>query len=370
MKKLLLVLFCIMSGLLFAQNNTVLHTGEGIITLVNYGSSWNVTFTATAVSERWGKNYNPTDIYEIATTTIPTIEHPLQKVAYFDLVIDNIAGINPIMALGKYRISAIENGVEHASFYMDWRTSGYLGYTGSPDCYFLYDVANNHFLNETGTQIIDGTQQSVWDLIPGIPHVTSVLGLFTTQTNQSSHPALSWNAYNGTCLGYFVHRKLTMDNTTQTTQYFTTSTSWTDNDFNFTNPRIANAQAEYWVTAKLSDSEQSAGANHTFATGQSWLAWKIRGKNDDAIYSYQLQQNYPNPFNPSTTINYELQKSGLVNLKIYNMLGKEVADLINETQEAGLHEVSFDASNLPSGTYIYKIQSGNFVQVRKMILLK
>lgn len=167
MKKLLLVLFCIMSGLLFAQNNTVLHTGEGIITLVNYGSSWNVTFTATAVSERWGKNYNPTDIYEIATTTIPTIEHPLQKVAYFDLVIDNIAGINPIMALGKYRISAIENGVEHASFYMDWRTSGYYE---SPDVYFLYDMANHVFLDGSGTQNINGTEQTIWNLVPGITH--------------------------------------------------------------------------------------------------------------------------------------------------------------------------------------------------------
>lgn len=161
-----------------------------------------------------------------------------------------------------------------------------------------------------------------------------------------------------------------MDNTTQTTQYFTTSTNWTDNDFNFTNPRIANAQAEYWITAKLSNLDQSAGANHTFATGQSWLAWKISGKEDDTPYRFKLDQNYPNPFNPFTTINYELQKFGLVNLKIYNMLGKEVAELVNETQEAGIHEISFDASKLPSGTYIYKIQSGNFVHVRKMILLK
>ncbi|MDP3150832.1 MAG: T9SS type A sorting domain-containing protein [Ignavibacteria bacterium] len=86
--------------------------------------------------------------------------------------------------------------------------------------------------------------------------------------------------------------------------------------------------------------------------------------------SYKLNQNYPNPFNPSTTISYELQKPGLVSLKVYNILGKVVVDLMNDTQEAGQHEISFNAVNLPSGTYIYKIQSGNFVQVRKMLLLK
>jgi len=370
MKKLFLVIFIMAQIYLFADDENLFHTGEGIITLVNFGSSWNVTFTATAVSERWDENYNPTELYEIATRTIPTIEHPQQIVAYFDLVIDNIAGINPIMALGKYKISAIENGVEQAYFYMDWRTSGYPSYPGSPDCYLLYDVSNNHFLNEEGTQIIDATQQTVWELVPGIPHVTSGLGLFTTQTSQNSHPSLSWNAYNGTCLGYYVNKTLICESGTITTQSFTTSTSWTDNNFTFTNPRFADAQAEYWITAKLSSTEETAGANHTSATGHSWIAWKVNNKSYDVAMSYKLDQNYPNPFNPTTTINYELQKPGFVSLKIYNVLGKVLVDLVNEVQEAGTHEISFNAENLPSGTYIYKIQSGNFVQVRKMVLLK
>jgi len=250
---------------------------------------------------------------------------------------------------------------------MDWRTSGYYV---SPDVYFKYDVTNHVFLDESGTQNINGTDQTIWDLVPGITHETTGLVLYTTLTNVSSHPSLSWNAYYGTIQGYNVYKKLTVDGATTTLQYFTTSTTWTDNDFNITNPRFSNATAEYWVTAKLSASEQSAGANHTFATGKSWIAWKIRGKNDEVNYSFKLDQNYPNPFNPATSISYELQKGGLVSLKIYDVLGKEVADLIHESQDAGVHEVSFDASNLPSGTYLYKIQSGSFVQVRKMLLLK
>jgi len=85
---------------------------------------------------------------------------------------------------------------------------------------------------------------------------------------------------------------------------------------------------------------------------------------------YELGQNYPNPFNPSTTINFSIPESGLVTLKVFNILGQEVAELVNNVKSAGNYEVSFDASNLTSGMYIYKIQAGKFSSTRKMMLLK
>jgi hypothetical protein len=85
---------------------------------------------------------------------------------------------------------------------------------------------------------------------------------------------------------------------------------------------------------------------------------------------YTLEQNYPNPFNPSTTIIYSIPKGADVTLKVYNLLGQLVATLINENQIAGRHEVTFDASNLPSGLYFYQINAGSFTDVKKMILLK
>ncbi|MFA5826886.1 MAG: T9SS type A sorting domain-containing protein [Candidatus Paceibacterota bacterium] len=85
---------------------------------------------------------------------------------------------------------------------------------------------------------------------------------------------------------------------------------------------------------------------------------------------FDLSQNYPNPFNPSTTISYALPASGFVTLKVYDMLGKEVVELVNEEKPAGSYETKFDASQLASGMYIYKIQSGNFSQTKKMILMK
>jgi len=85
---------------------------------------------------------------------------------------------------------------------------------------------------------------------------------------------------------------------------------------------------------------------------------------------YVLYQNYPNPFNPSTTIRYELPKASYVTLKIYNVLGQEVATLVNEEKPAGNYEVNFNASNLSSGVYFYKIKAGSYVETKKMNLIK
>jgi hypothetical protein len=85
---------------------------------------------------------------------------------------------------------------------------------------------------------------------------------------------------------------------------------------------------------------------------------------------YSLGQNFPNPFNPETKISYTIRESGLVQLKVYDVLGKEVLALVNENKEAGNYSVNFDASQLPSGVYIYRIQSGEFISSKKMILLK
>ena len=90
----------------------------------------------------------------------------------------------------------------------------------------------------------------------------------------------------------------------------------------------------------------------------------------DIPSEYALKQNYPNPFNPSTTIRYQIPTSGIVSLKVYDVLSKEVANLVNEEKTAGRYEVKFDAADLPSGVYFYKIQAGNFIKTKKMILMK
>jgi Secretion system C-terminal sorting domain len=85
---------------------------------------------------------------------------------------------------------------------------------------------------------------------------------------------------------------------------------------------------------------------------------------------YNLADAYPNPFNPSTKINYSIPGSGFVSLKVFNVLGKEVATLVNEEKPAGSYQVDFNASGLASGIYLYKLQTRNFVETKKMILMK
>ena len=89
-----------------------------------------------------------------------------------------------------------------------------------------------------------------------------------------------------------------------------------------------------------------------------------------SINKYALEQNYPNPFNPSTSIRFSIPVSGNVKLAVYNILGQEVKTLLNEIKESGTHTVNFNAADLSSGVYIYKIESSGLTQTRKMTLIK
>ena len=93
-------------------------------------------------------------------------------------------------------------------------------------------------------------------------------------------------------------------------------------------------------------------------------------KETTAPVKYGLQQNYPNPFNPATVINFSVPEQQLVTLKVYNVIGQEVATLANEIMNRGNYSLAFDASNLSSGVYFYKLEAGRFNEVKKMILAK
>jgi len=88
------------------------------------------------------------------------------------------------------------------------------------------------------------------------------------------------------------------------------------------------------------------------------------------INSYDLAQNYPNPFNPSTVIKYQLPEQGFVTLKIYDILGREVKTLVNEFKSKGRYSINFNAGNLASGVYIYRIKVNDFSTAKKLLLMK
>ena len=164
-----------------------------------------------------------------------------------------------------------------------------------------------------------------------------------------------------------------------------------------------------WISSKLDDIEQTPYVQYTNDGGLNWstqmtpfgstegsnaifsiyfvdpqTGWltadngriaKYTGttsvdNNVDGVFSFSVGQNYPNPFNPSTIIEFHIANSGFVSLKVFDVLGNEVTTLVNEVKSAGEYEVEFNAANLSSGIYLYKLQSGNFSQTRKMTLIR
>ena len=89
-----------------------------------------------------------------------------------------------------------------------------------------------------------------------------------------------------------------------------------------------------------------------------------------APIEFALYQNYPNPFNPSTTINYQIPELSNVTLKVYDVLGNEIKTIVNEEKQSGIYNVEFDATGLSSGIYLYRLQAGNFIETKKILLLK
>lgn len=104
-----------------------------------------------------------------------------------------------------------------------------------------------------------------------------------------------------------------------------------------------------------------------------WVYWDKQLQKENNHYGnldYKLYQNYPNPFNPVTNIKYELKENSFVELKIFDVLGNELATLVNQYMPAGSHTINFNASGLPSGIYIYKIIASDFTDVKKLIIIK
>lgn len=123
----------------------------------------------------------------------------------------------------------------------------------------------------------------------------------------------------------------------------------------------------YRITAKINGVPQVPTTNVVTVA-----VYNIEKNSAEVIMNneYDLSNNYPNPFNPTTIISYSLQNEGLVIIKVYDVLGNEVAVLVNEVKPEGNYEIEFNAGNLPSGIYFCKMQTGKFSVVNKMILMR
>jgi len=364
MKKIFLIISLNILSLI-TLNADPAHTYEAMFTLINYGSSWNVKFTFEAASTRWDENFNFTNDY---TYGEQTIVQPKSHTG-FDFVTDILAGENPVMALGLYKITAYEYNVETAWFYLDLRTSD-MG--SSPDIYFYYDVANNRFMNHENTININATTQTLWDLVEGISQVTSNFETSVPQnnsvTNYFGNPKLTWQRLlnDDYVTGYDIYRSFSSPNVGFSKIGSTTNLSFIDNEIN-----VGSGSYVYYRVKAINGTRVSDYSNVTSIMFNGLQKNGFDTENNESIvYDFNLFQNYPNPFNPSTTIKYSLKESGFVEIKIFDLLRNELRTLLNKIQSEGLYEIKFDAYDLPSGIYIYQLHQNNFKVSKKLTLIK
>lgn len=216
------------------------------------------------------------------------------------------------------------------------------------------------------TTVSTGEILNVWEIRNnGTPPTTSTFenywdNALVMTNNGSNRPRIVWGPYpDSFVLFYLIYRDESgFGNFTHIDNLDNSTFSYTDNSVVMSEP----GQVIYYKV-------KAFGKEFTNTVSTTVIPYK-KGTGLGKVLTYSLSQNYPNPFNPNSAIYYSVKDAGLVSLKVFDILGSEVADLVNSTKEPGNYEVSFDASNLPSGIYIYTIQVNGFTDSKKMLLLK
>ncbi len=242
--------------------------------------------------------------------------------------------------------------------------------------------------NQNGDLVINIYFTNITDAKPSKPTGLKVTD-YVVEAEKSFHPKLSWYKnlepdFSGV---YKIYRGYSFDeNEEPTYAYLTTITNTNDYpeyideeillyyEMQYREGCASNyITFSYKVKAVDNDELESVKSDRSYISG-----WTLdcTGSGDNMSFSnntpkvYKLYQNYPNPFNPVTNIQFDIPKDGLVKLVIYDILGREIKTLVNEFKKAGTYLTSFNGSNLASGIYFYRIQSGNFVSTKKMLIIK
>lgn len=207
-----------------------------------------------------------------------------------------------------------------------------------------------------------GVYSSIWNFttIVSVPAVPTLISPANGSVGTSMNPTLNWNASTG-ATSYRLQvatdslfNSLVLDDSTIT------------NTAKQVGPLLNNTKYYWRLNAKNIAGTSAWSMTWNFAT----LTTNIEKEDDTIPTEYKLTQNYPNPFNPTTTIQFDIPQSGFVTLKIYNTLGKEIANLLSTELLSGRYEVKWIANKAPSGIYFVRLQTNNFDQIRKIILMK
>lgn len=280
--------------------------------------------------------------------------------------------------LGRYQVIAkVEDEIKD-QFYIDYRTASLpenFNLSGNGDVVVDFDVSDQIFYY-TGTQNPYPTSVTIWGLKNWINYENEELEPLPPENlyyvNYNNHPKLIWSHSSNTedfVTHYEVHRIFSGGSWTNIATQVYNLLWYFDEAVNI------NTLAT-WVSYKI----RSKNGNRTsdeFSNTITISAYQDFGKDSDGQNSnennnfvYRLEQNYPNPFNPVTTINFSLKENSFVTLKVYDIIGREITRLVNGFMNKGNHQIHFDGSDLESGIYIYEINTDDFKDFKKFMLIK
>ncbi len=247
----------------------------------------------------------------------------------------------------------VDLDTDNAKFFLDGLLIVEWAWTNgtSGPCPLVLDVADIFGGTINDEMYVDQFMFGQWPFVP--VELTS----FTANVNQSGQVELNWSTASELNNQLFEIERRTADGQFATIGYVEGHGTTTEpQHYTYTDATVATGI--YFYRLKQFD---FLGSYEYFDA----IEVDVNGP-----LTFDLEQNYPNPFNPSTNIKFSVPESGIVRLAVYNLIGEEVAVLVDGVSEAGFFEVTFDASSLASGTYIYKLQSSNSVVAKKMLLMK
>lgn len=371
--------------------------------------SQTLTFTIEVQSTSWAGSLDPRSYwisteYDLTTFT-PHENNELDPTHWrgWDFVTDPTSNPPypiPIYAYGLYKMSTNHS---NEYFYLDFRDDRYGYYNWYPppthghdiDLWILYDAVTqkfsycsdgcndlNSFIEASNAELIP-----IWDMKQKGNPLTDLFPYYwayclAVTNDGNDHPRLVWGPYSEplqwTIDNYKIYYSYHLTGHPPGTFYLLATVG--ANTFNYIDQTVEIGSdyrsKSYYVTAVYDDVEwdtQYETSPTNTVTVQLAIPHKIQIQENQMFFDaidYTLSPNYPNPFNPTTTIAYSIQKDGLVTLKLFDILGKDVSTLVNEYKPAGSYKVEFKASRLPSGIYFYMLSSGSYTDTKKLILLK
>jgi hypothetical protein len=311
---------------------------------------------------------------------------------------DSGAGLKPLRN-GFYRMNIYDNDLLKTFVYFDWRDTGFprnvcrscsgpndmtIRYDGDDEELWFWNTNSIRYQNQNPDEVLIIGQIITWAELNCTPRATTYLENFwenalVATNDRNDHPRLVGGPHptlQSSINNYKIYYNYHLTGQPPGTFYLLETVNSDVFEYTDLTVEIGNdyRSKSYYVTGVYDDLWETV--YETSPTNTVTVVLSVPHKRSESNYNsghnfvYSLEQNYPNPFNPTTTIIYSIKREEFVSLKVFDILGNDIATLVNEIKPAGNHEVEFIAKDIPSGIYFYTLSAGNFTSTKKLILLK